>query len=177
MKKYVALLRGVNVGGNTRLKIADLIQLCESLKLYNAETYLQSGNVAFDYNGQDLSSIGKRIEKKLKDQLGLQVSVFIRTPEDFARIVAGQPFKDKDRTKLHVTFLYTAPHKGSTEVLKSVAIGGEEFSMSNTEVYLFLPNGMGTTKLSNNFIEKTLGVPATTRNWNTVNALLEMTHH
>lgn len=152
----------------------DLVQVCESLGFHNAKTYLQSGNVVFDNDGRDRSSVAIQIEKRLKDQLGLQVSVFIRTPNDLARIVASQPFKNRDRTKLHVTFLYTLPQKNREAEIRAVARGGEEFSISNLEVYLFLPNGMGKTKLSNNFIEKTFGVPATTRNWNTVNALLEI---
>lgn len=174
MTKYIALLRGVNVGGRTRLKMANLVQVCESLGFHNAETYLQSGNVIFDYDVQNGSVLSKRIEKGLKDRLGLPVNVFIRTPDDFARIVASQPFKNRDRTRLHVTFLHTTPRKIGTAAITGAARGGEEFSMSRMEVYLFLPNGMGKTKLSNNFIEKTLGVPATTRNWNTVNALLDM---
>ncbi|HEX4919973.1 MAG TPA: DUF1697 domain-containing protein [Candidatus Bathyarchaeia archaeon] len=175
MTKYVALLRGVNVGGHTRLKMPDLVQVCESLGFHNAKTYLQSGNVVFDNDSRDGSSVAMQIEKRLKDHLGLQVSVFIRTPNDLARIVAGQPFKNRDRTRLHVTFLKSTPKKNREAEIRAVARGGEEFSISNLEVYLFLPNGMGKTKLSNNFIEKTLGVPATTRNWTTTNALLEMT--
>ena len=174
LTKYISLLRGVNVGGSARLKMADLVQICESLGFENAETYLQSGNVIFDYDGRDASALSNRIEKALKDRLGLKVSVFIRTPSDLARIVARQPFKNRDRSRLHVTFLYANPQRDGLAAMKEAARGGEEFSMSNMEVYLFLPNGMGTTKLSNNFIEKTLGVPATTRNWNTTNALLEM---
>lgn len=153
--------------------MANLVQVCEALGFHNAETYLQSGNAVFDYDGRDASGISKRIEKGLKERLGLPVNVFIRTPDDFARIVANQLFKNRERSRLHVTFLYATPQKIGTAEITAAARGGEEFSVSDMEVYLFLPNGMGKTKLSNNFIEKTLGVPATTRNWNTVNALLE----
>lgn len=174
MTEFIALLRGVNVGGKTRLRMAELVALCESIGLQGVRTYLQSGNMVFDYGEKDPSALAKRIEKRLKDRLGLQVSVFIRTPNDLARIVEGQPFKNRDRSRLHVAFLYDRPQKNGTVALKAAASGGEECSMSNMEVYLFLPNGMGRTKLSNNFIEKTLGVPVTTRNWNTTNALLEL---
>ena len=174
MTMYISLLRGVNVAGHAMLKMSDLVQTCESLGFRAARTYLQSGNVIFDYDGRDGSSIAERIEKGLKDRLGLQVSVFIRTLNDLSRIVASQPFKNRDRSRLHVTFLYTKARENAVEAIRAAARGGEDFSMSNLEVYLFLPNGMGKTKLSNNFIEKTLGVAATTRNWNTVTALLEL---
>jgi uncharacterized protein (DUF1697 family) len=174
MTTFVSMLRGVNVGGRRRLKMSGLAETFTSLGFENVRTYVQSGNVVFSTNLADESSLAKRVEKELKSRLGLDVVVIIRTSNELAGIVGRNPFAGKEQSKLHVTFLYTKPARVPIEKMEGVRGEDEEFAVSGREVFLFLPNGYGRTKLSNNFFEKALNVPATTRNWNTVTTLLEM---
>ncbi len=167
-------MRGVNVGGSKKLKMSELSKLYSSLGFENVRTYIQSGNVVFSTSQRNTPGLVEQIEKELKDHLGCEVTVFIRTPEELAKVVARNPFVERDRIRLHVAFLYDSPEQAPMEKLNAARSNGEEFSIIGKEVYLFLPNGMGRTKLSNTFFEKMLGVPATTRNWNTVTTLHEM---
>ena len=170
----VSMLRGVNVGGCNRLKMAELVRVYASLGFKDIQAYLQSGNLVFSCDSADTAGVAKQIEKAIKNRFGLDTTVCIRTPDKLRRLVATNPFAGKDRTKLHVTFLQTKPAKVSRDILNAAAGQGEAFSIKGQDVFLFLPNGSGRTKLSNNFLEKILGVSATTRNWNTVTALLDL---
>lgn len=174
MAIFVSLLRGVNVGGHGRLKMSDLARLYASLGFTNVRTYVQSGNVVFSTESREAEKIARQIEKELKSRLDLDAVVFVRTPDDLGAIVDRNPFKKYEPNRVHVTFLSTRPNEIPTNKIDAVKARGELFSLHNREVYLFLPNGQGKTKLSNSFFEKVLGVRATTRNWNTVTALLNM---
>jgi uncharacterized protein (DUF1697 family) len=175
MEKYVALLRGVNVGQNT-LKMERLRHLCSELGFKNVTTYVQSGNVIFEAGGPP-SSWSSSIDHKLAGETRLPVTVLLRTPGELKSIIARNPFlKEKgiDQSRLHVTFLASAAGKDALKKLSAVNAGADQFRISDKEVYLYCPNGYGRTKLSNNALEKTLSVKATTRNWNTVNKLYEI---
>jgi uncharacterized protein (DUF1697 family) len=175
METYVALLRGVNVGQNT-LKMERLRQLWSELGFQNVTTYVQSGNVVFEAEGSP-ASWSSAIEPKLAGETRLPVTVLVRTPAELKSIIARNPFlKEKgiDRSKLHVTFLASAVGKDALKKLSAVNAGADQFRLSGQEVYLYCPNGYGRTKLSNNALEKALSVKATTRNWNTVNKLYEI---
>ena len=106
------------------------------------------------------------------------MAIFIRTGEDLRRIVHGNPFltmRNEDPVKLHITFLYSMPPSENLDQFLPSQSGGDEYFVVGQEIYLFCPDGYGRTKLSNNFIEKRLVMPATTRNWSTVKALYQMT--
>ena len=168
------MLRGVNVAGHKRLKMSELAELYTSLGFVNIRTYIQSGNVVFSHTQKDESDLAHRIHGAMKTKLGLDVTVFLRTPEDLDRVVKKNPFIDNDHNRMHITFLYARPIRVPRDEIDAVAAEGEKFSILGREVCLFLPNGQGKTKLSNGFFEKIFKVPATTRNWNTVLALLEL---
>ncbi len=174
MTTFVSMLRGVNVAGHKKLKMSELTEYYTSIGLHDVQTYIQSGNVVFSTNIADASMIAKRVEKELRSRLGWDVAVFIRSSSELTRIIDRNPLAGKDQSRLHVTFLYAKPPRISTDKIVAALNAGEEFSISDREVFLFLPNGSGRTKLSNNFLEKVLGVPATTRNWNTVTTLSKM---
>lgn len=156
------------------MKMSQLTELYSSLGLENVRTYIQSGNVVFSDGSKDASSIGTKIEMALKQRLGLDVTVFVRTHDELRKIVAKNPFLEKDLSKLHVTFLRTKLLNFPMDKLIALRDRHEEFAIKDREIYLFLPNGMGKSKLSNNCLEKAFGISATTRNWNTVTTLLEM---
>jgi uncharacterized protein (DUF1697 family) len=171
------MLRGINVSGQKKIRMAELRSLFESLNLVNVKTYVQSGNVVFDSTEQDASELAKLIKAQIEQFFGYAVSVFIREPKDFQRIIANNPFsneRNEDPARLYVTFLYSPPSKTKLSNLVIPNDGADEFFVGEKEIFLFCPNGYGRTKLSNNFFEKKLNVPATTRNWKTVNALHNM---
>jgi len=170
------MLRGVNVGGQKRVKMQELRELCESLGLKGVETYVQSGNAVFNHAGTDIPSLASKIEEAIRRSFGFDVRVFIRTRVEFQALVAKNPFAGRDESKLHVTFLSDVPASLPLGEISDARVGAEEFSISERAVYLLCPNGYGRTKLNNNFFERKLKVAATTRNWNTVNALLSMTN-
>lgn len=156
------------------MRMSELADLYASLDLTSARTYIQSGNVVFDYGGRDVSNLANRIELGLKDQLHVDAVVFLRTSGEFERVVDYTPLPGEDESKLHVTFLHRKPARVPIDEINDVAGEGEAFSISDREVYLSCPNGYGVTKLSNSFLEGVLKVPATTRNWKTVKALNDM---
>lgn len=174
MMILVSLLRGVNVAGHNILKMSELAELYESLGFENVRTYLQSGNVVFSHAGKETATVTLKIEKALKQRLSLDVIVFTRTSDELRNVIARRPFAKENLGKLHVTFLRTKPVNLPMDKLNALRDRYERFAIKDREVYLFLPNGIGRSKLSNNFLEKVLGVPATTRNWNTVTALVDM---
>lgn len=175
MGKYIALLRGVNVGRNM-LKMDRLRALAAELGFKNVATYVQTGNMVFDAD-DSAAKCSSSLERKLAGETRLPVTVLVRTATELEAIIARNPFlKDKtiDRTKLHVTFLAGAATKAGLAKLKAIARDADDFRLGWQEVYVHCPNGYGKTKLSNKTFEKALATKATTRNWNTVNRLLEM---
>ena len=171
------MLRGINVGGQKKIRMTELKSLYESLDLVNVKTYVQSGNVVFDSTEQDASKLAELIEAQIEQFFGYSVSVFIREAKDFERIIASNPFlneRNEDLAKLHVTFLYSSPLGSKLSDLAMPNNEGDELSVGDKEIYLFCPKGYGRTKLSNNSFERKLKVAATTRNWKTVNVLHKM---
>jgi len=177
MKTYISLLRGINVSGQKKIRMAELRSLYEALGLVRVESYLQSGNVVFDSDEPDGAKLAGLIEAEIEQTFGYSVPVLVRTPADFRRIIESNPFagdRNEDPARLYVTFLYQLPAGEQWRKLASPTGTADEFVIGEQEIFLFCPNGYGRTKLSNNFFEKKLGVPATTRNWKTVNALYQM---
>lgn len=177
MTKYIALLRGINVGGNAKIAMKDLRGLFTDMGFGSVQTYLQSGNVVFDApDAQTPGELAAGIEKRIAGDLGVSLTVLLRTAESLARTLAQNPYLDRedDPAKLHVTFLAQEPTAEQTARLEVPAGETAVFSLAGDEIHLHVPDGYGRTKLNNAFIERRLGVPATTRNWKTVNALYEL---
>jgi len=177
MPAYIAMLRGINVGQNKIIKMERLRASFEDLGLSKVKTYVQSGNVVFEAERTAAAELSGRIEDRILRDFGFAVPVFVKTWQEMKDIISRNPFvreKEIDRSKLHVTFLSEAPAAAAVKNLGALAAKSERFRVLNQEVYLYCPDGYGKTKLSNNSIERKLSVIATTRNWKTVNALLEM---
>ncbi len=176
MNRYVALLRGINVGGKT-IKMGALRASFEALGFGEVETYIQSGNVRFEADEKKPAAIIRRIEEKIRVDFKLEVQVFVRSEKELADVVKRNPFpkqKNIDQSKLHVTFLHEDAHASAAAVLETLAVGQERFHISGREIFLYCPHGYGNSKLANPFIERKLRIAATTRNWKTVNTLLAM---
>jgi uncharacterized protein (DUF1697 family) len=173
MPTFIALLRGVNVGGNI-LKMDRLRELCAKLGAKNPRTYVQSGNLVFEAAGS-ASEWEAKLEKKLAGESRLPVSVIVRTAAEMSRVFAGNPFlKEKgiDTARLAVTFLQNAPARPALAGLAALKTGSERFHCAGKEIYLHCPDGFGNSKLY--LPDKVLSQRTTTRNWNTVTKLCEM---
>jgi uncharacterized protein (DUF1697 family) len=162
------MLRGVNVGGK-KMAMAELRELCKSMKLKNVRTYIQSGNVVLDYEGT-AAQLVSLLQKGIAKRFGMEVKVLVRTASDLSRLVASNPFGDAT----YVTFLAGKPNTVKLDDIKRAKSGREDFKIVGREVYLRMPEGYGRTKLNNNFFESKLKVAATTRNLRTVKTLLGM---
>ncbi len=174
---YIALLRGINVGGHKIIKMDQLRQAFEELGFENVATYVQSGNVVFKSPKKTSAELSKKIEKMVLSRFSMCVPVILRTAEEIGEILTNNPFLKEhgtDVARLYVTFLSLTPQKAALKGLDAIAAGADRFHYHGQEIYLHCPNGFAGTKLSINAFEKALAVGATTRNWNTVNKLYEM---
>jgi uncharacterized protein (DUF1697 family) len=174
----VAMLRGINVGKGRTVPMERLRAAFEALGFGKVSTYIQSGNVVFQ-TPADLRIADKQIEERISSEFGFPISVLLRTTQELDEVVKGNPFLDRsdiDQSQLHVTFLSDTAPETAGKSLQPLAGPAELFQVNGREIYLYCPNGYGTTKLSNMAIEKKLGIGATTRNWRSVKALLELSH-
>jgi len=164
MTLHIALLRGINVGGNKMIAMSDLRDMAARLGLRDARTLLQSGNLVFT-SGKSPA----QLEKLLEREIDANVDVFVRTAEEWRAVVARNPFGEeakRDPGRLIVMTLKT-----SADAKELVMPGREIARGSGREIYLYYPDGQGTSKLTNAVIEKKLGTRGTARNWNTVTKL------
>jgi uncharacterized protein (DUF1697 family) len=174
---YVGLLRAVNVSGQNRVPMADLRAALEGAGLRDVETYVQSGNLVFEAEGDDAAEQAAAVHGVIEGAFGLDVTVLALAATELARVAAENPFlADADEKALHVTFLERPVDAAAFAGLKLPAAPGEAAALaaSGRLVYLHLPHGYGRTKLNNSFFERHLGTKATTRNWNTITKLLEL---
>jgi uncharacterized protein (DUF1697 family) len=177
MPAYAALLRGINIGPNKRVAMADLRRLVEGIGGEEVETYVQSGNAVFRSSARSGAKLEQALHRALADDLGLDVEVLVRSAAELARLVDGNPFAadEDDPKKLHVTFLAEKPATAKVRALLDEAAGSERAEVTGRDIYLHFPDGYGRAVLTNPLVERRLGVVATTRNWRTVLALRDLT--
>jgi uncharacterized protein (DUF1697 family) len=175
VKTYVALLRGVNVGGKNLVPMRELRSLLTSLGHEDVVTYIQSGNAVFA-SPRPERVIAAELEQRIEAAFGIRVSALLRTRRQLADVAAGNPFlgTDADFSKLHVVFLSDEPARAAVGSLDPDRSPPDAFAVRRREIYLRLPNGAGKTKLTTDYFERRLGMPATGRNWRTVTKLLEL---
>jgi uncharacterized protein (DUF1697 family) len=169
MKKHIAFLRAINVGGTKVIKMEHLKQTFESFGLSNVQTYIQTGNVIFETPASP--NLEAKIEKQLEAALGFRVEVFIRSMEELAKIVSQDHFEPLETDTLHVVFLREKPAKALVDTLKKYNSAADEFAVLGREVYN-LRHDRDKSVFSNNFIEKIFGI-ATTRNITTLRKIYE----
>jgi len=180
MEKYIAILRGINVSGQKKIKMDELRLLMKELKLKNLQTYIQSGNLIFEHSKITDLELAKKIGKKIFHNYGFQVPVITRALSEWKDVFDNNPFlknRSEDISRLHVTFLADNPKDEYLDRLNKLNSPPDEFIISGKEIYLFCPNGYGRTKLSNNFFESKLKVTATTRNFKTVKTVLDIANN
>lgn len=174
MTTYIAFLRGINVGGQKIIKMEKLKEIFESLQFQNVKTYIQSGNVMFE-STEDSPDILCKIEAELESVLGYKVTSIIRTADELEKVIKQNPFSTSEGfEKQYVTFLHGEPAAEAVDRLMSYKNDVDDFCIINREVFLLCGKGYGKTKFSNHFLESKLDVLATTRNWKTINKVLNM---
>ena len=172
MKTWIALLRGINVGGRNTLRMSALQETLRGLGSSRVRTYLQSGNAVFDAPEDDAVALAKRIEDSIETRQGFRPRTLILSGDAFDRVMLDNPFPEAtaDPTSLHVFFLAGPAVRFDAAAIASATVGNERYRLTERAFYLHAPSGIGTSKLARD-VERLLGVPATARNWRTVVAL------
>jgi uncharacterized protein (DUF1697 family) len=168
---HIGLLRGINVGGHAKVSMADLRDLLAGLGFRDARTLLQSGNVVFSGRARGGAALEGRLEKETFERLGLRTAFLVRSPAEWADVVARNPFPNEakhDPGRLLVMFLKSAPEPNAVEALRAAVRGPEIIRAGGQHLYISYPDGVGRSKLTGTLIEKKLGTAGTARNWNTV---------
>ena len=175
-EKYVALLRGINVGGKNKLAMKDLAALFNRSGCKSVQTYIQSGNIMFCADPRRAQSIDADITRLIKAEYGLNVPVVVRTREEMQRIVKNNLFIESGiaAATLHVVFLADKPSRTAVDSLSSERSPGDSFVVRGREIYLHLPNGAGRSKLTAVYFDSALKTTSTQRNWRTVTTLAAM---
>jgi uncharacterized protein (DUF1697 family) len=169
--KYLALLRGINVGGHRRVSMADLRDLLTQLRFADARSLLQSGNLVFRGRPRARAHLERLLETEAGKRLALQTDFFVRTAEEWQAVIAHNPFREeaaRDPGHLVVVFLKKAPGVQDVEALQAAITGPEVVCAEGMQLYAVYPTGMGRSRLTSTLIEKKLGTRGTGRNWNTV---------
>lgn len=176
MQTYIAILRGINVSGQKIIKMVELKEHLASLGFVNLTTYIQSGNIVFQYDVEANKVLENKIHQNIQDSYGFDVPVIVRSKEEWQNVVVNSPFdtNDLDVKKIGVTFLKNTPSQVPIEDIAKYKAINDEVVYSDKEIYLYMPDGFGKSKLTNNVLERKLKVAATTRNWRTTQKLLEM---
>jgi uncharacterized protein (DUF1697 family) len=175
--KYVALLRGINVGKNNRISMGDLRAMLSGLGHTEVATLLQSGNVVFSSPSTDESELAEAIEKQIAADLDLKIGVVVCSQADLARVVRDNPFAAEatDPSRYLVTFLSDDLNPDQFADLDPATYEPELFAFGPREIYLWMPDGIIESRLAKVFSGKRMGTTvATARNWNTVTKLLAM---
>lgn len=180
MSIHIALLRGINVGGHNKIKMAELKSMFELMGFQRVQTYIQSGNVLFE-SEEDEETLRIRIEKEIEKVFSISLIAVIRTALEFEEIIKNCPFSEtilseKEASSkvetLYVSLMLESPAPEAIEQLSAFQNESDEFRIQGREVYLFFRNGVRNSKLANNLNK--LNVPSTMRNWKTINKINEL---
>jgi uncharacterized protein (DUF1697 family) len=176
---YAVLLRGINVGGAKKVPMAELRVLMSGLGLEDVRTYLQSGQAVFSAARGDEESWAAEITRAIEQRFGFAVDVIVRDHAYLAAVAEGCPFPAAglEGKQLHVTYFSEPVTAERFAEIDPAAFLPEEFRLGDRCLYLYAPNGLGRSRLAEQLARPRLtkGVTATTRNWNTVVKLVEMT--
>ena len=174
--KYVAFLRGINVGGKNKIKMETLREICAAIGFENVKTYINSGNLVFETAKIDDKNLAEKIEKAIEKEFGLQIKTIVRSIAEIENIVKNNPFdgqfeNDKD---LHVFFLDEELPDEKRETLLSNNNENEQFAVRGREIFCLLKISVLDSLIGKDYIAKKLKIPSTARNWRTVNKVLEL---
>jgi uncharacterized protein (DUF1697 family) len=173
---YVALMRGINVGGKNKLPKQDLVELFVAAGCSNVLTYIQSGNIIFRASPAVAAKVPLVITAKIGVRFGYRIPVVVRTVEEIRKVVLQNPFlkEGADEDTLHVMFLADHPSPQQIATLNPDRSPPDVFRVLGRDIYLHLPTGMAHSKLTNAYFDSKLATIGTVRNWRTVSNLLAM---
>jgi uncharacterized protein (DUF1697 family) len=176
MTTYIALLRGINVGGKNKLPMKELIEMFGVAGCRNAVHYIQSGNVVFQAEPRVAKQLAALIPAAVEKRFGHKPPVVLRTAEQLKTAISENPFLAQGASpdRLHVMFLDGVPDAAAVKMLDPDRSPPDRFIVIGQEVYLQLPNGGGNSKLTNAYFDSKLKTISTVRNWRTVLKLAEM---
>ncbi len=174
--KYVAFLRGINVGGKNKVKMETLREVCAALGFENVKTYINSGNVIFETEQTDDKKLAAKLEKAIEKEFALNIKVMVRSIAEIEEIVKNNPFDGQfeNAKDLHVFFLDEELPTEKRELLLSNNTENEQYFVQNREIYCLLRVSVLDSLMGKDYIGKKLKVSATARNWRTVNKILEL---
>ena len=177
MNTYIALLRGINVGGNNKLPMRALMELLQELGLRSVKTYIQSGNVVFQSERTDPQALSQEIGAAIGQRHGFAPHIFVLDAQALRAALAANPFPEgeADHKSLHLFFLSDALRNPNLAALEAVKAPNERFALIDKVFYLHAPDGIGRSKLAES-VGKGWGVAVTARNWRTASKMLEMAH-
>jgi uncharacterized protein (DUF1697 family) len=177
VSRYVALLRGINVGGKNKLPMKDLVAMFCAAGCEDVEAYIQSGNVLFKARPPVAAKVPAAIASTIGARFGYRIPVVVRTAGEVEDVARSNPFLAAGQSPdtLHVAFLADKPRAGGVATLDAGRSPPDEFIVRGREIYLHLPNGVARSKLTSAYFDSILGTTSTMRNWKTVQRLLELT--
>ena len=175
MRTYIALFRGINVGGKNKLPMKDLVVALESVGCRDVATYIQSGNAVFRSEWQDASRLADSIGAAIRERHGFEPRVLLLESNEMEKAMRSNPYPmaESEPKTLHLYFLATPPETPDLAALEKIKGDRERFALGDGVFYLHAPDGIGRSKLAAN-VERLLGVPATARNWRTVGKIMEL---
>ena len=176
MQTYIAILRGINVSGHKIIKMAELREHLASLGFSNLTTYIQTGNIVFQSEEKESAELEEMIHQNIKDNYGFDVPVIVRTKIEWNAVIDRFPFNldSYDIKRIGVVYLKERATHIPTDEIDKFRAAKDELVYEDKEIYLYMPDGFGNSKLTNNVFEKKLNVSTTTRNWKTTMKLLEL---
>lgn len=176
MPRYVALLRGINVGGNTMINMGELRTTFEALGFERVVSYINSGNLVFDSKKASERSLIRRLQEAVENDFGKAVKIMVRDQKDIDRILANNPYEGEfeSHKEMHVLFLNEELSQEKAALLREMAPEAERFTVAGREIYCHLPMGVADSVMGRGSFEKKLKVDVTARNWRTVEKLAEL---
>jgi uncharacterized protein (DUF1697 family) len=174
MHGWVALLRGINVGGHKKVPMADLRRIYEELGCEDVRTYIASGNAVFASPESDRGALATALEDAVVAELGVRSFVVLRSFAEIRKVARSHPF-GPDTSQSFVTFLVAKPKAADVRRLNELELEPDELKVAGSEVFLRYPNGLAKARLTGAQLDRAIGIPGTNRNWRTVTKLAEMT--
>lgn len=170
---YIALLRGINVGGHNKVPMAELRDTLSKAGLKNVQTYIQSGNIVFETSENKVVA-ENLIQKTILDQFGFEIPVLVKTRIEIKTIFDGSPFDSEKKLKSYFIIFNKIPELDNLKVTQQIILENEEVIVTANALYLYSTLGMGKSKFNMKTFERKLNVTGTSRNYNTMLKLLSL---
>ena len=173
MKTYIALLKGINVGGHKKVPMAELRDLLSKSGFQNVQTYIQSGNVVFQ-SSEETKNLEDKIQNAISSHFGFEVSVIVKTNAELRLIFDSCPFENAKKEKSYFIILNKIPERNLIEEVNKISYDAEEIIIKNNCLYFYCSKGFGQAKFNMSTYERKLNLVGTSRNYNTMVKLLSL---